>query len=149
MLFSNPVSLPSFGREQADASADEQRGLWVGFYTPHGQGVIRVYGTPIDSRTDRGNVCDFQAVKSLLLTAPPIEFPAHEPLLFRPSIYCETAGLWARLLAMLLDIAQLKMRINSLSLAMTHEKSEKRAMDSVKPKSAGDGSFNVDDAAVR
>jgi hypothetical protein len=149
LSFPNPVSLPSFGREQAGgASGDEQRGLWIGFYAPHGQGVIRVYGTPIDSRTDRGNVCDFQAIKSLLLTAPPIEFPAHEPLLFRPSIYCETAGLWARLLAMLLDIAQLKMRINSLSLAMTHEKSEKRAMDSLKPRSANDGSFDVD-AAVR
>eukprot|EP00945_MAST-04E_sp_MAST-4E-sp1_P004147 g4147.t1 len=131
LTFPNPVALPVSEQKQhlEDDPNDIKPGLWIGFYSPHGTGVIRVYGKRLLKQAKRGHVANFEALKSLVITAPPIEFPSHEPLLFRPSIYCETAGLWARLLAMLLDIAQLKIRINGLSLAMTHEKSEKRAME--------------------
>ena len=96
--------------------------------------MIRVYGKHIHKTAKRNQVENFEALKSLVITSPPVIYPPHQPLMFRPSIYCETAGLWARLLAMLLDIAQLKMRINGLSLAMTHEKSEKRSMGTASEK---------------
>ena len=124
--FSNPVSLPVTDRQNIDdEEGGVEGGVWIGIYAPHGAGIIRIYGHNMKGRKSKSLLRkNLKVVDNYLLTAPPIQFPINEVVDFRPSLYTETAGLSARLLQMLLDVAKLRLRLNQLLLAVTQAESE-------------------------
>ena len=128
--FMNPVSLPVTDRQNLDDDEDGvDGGVWIGIYAPHGAGVIRLYGHNLTSATNKSILRkNLKVVDNYLLTAPPIQFPPNEIIKFRPSLYTETAGLWARLLQMLLDVAKLRLRLNQLLLAITQTEVESKTL---------------------
>ena len=128
--FMNPVSLPVTDRQNLDDDEDGvDGGVWIGIYAPHGAGVIRLYGHNLTSATNKSILRkNLKVVDNYLLTAPPIQFPLNEIIKFRPSLYTETAGLWARLLQMLLDVAKLRLRLNQLLLAITQTEVESKTL---------------------
>ena len=106
-------------------SGGVEGGVWIGIYAPHGAGIIRIYGHNMKGRKSKSLLRkNLKVVDNYLLTAPPIQFPINEVVDFRPSLYTETAGLSARLLQMLLDVAKLRLRLNQLLLAVTQAESE-------------------------
>ena len=124
--FSNPVSLPVTDRQNIDdEEGGVEGGVWIGIYAPHGAGIIRIYGHNMKGRKSKSLLRkNLKVVDNYLLTAPPIQFPINEVVDFRPSLYTETAGLSARVLQMLLDVAKLRLRLNQLLLAVTQAESE-------------------------
>jgi hypothetical protein len=128
--FANPVSLPVTDRQNIDDDINSvDGGVWIGIYAPHGAGIIRLYGHDLKGTSNKLVLRkNLKVVDNYLLTSPPIQFPQHEIIKFRPSLYCETAGLWARLLQILLDVAKLRQRLNQLLLSITHTEIEAKQL---------------------
>eukprot|EP00753_Platysulcus_tardus_P010948 PLAT3165.2.p1 GENE.PLAT3165.2~~PLAT3165.2.p1 ORF type:complete len:424 (+),score=256.28 PLAT3165.2:140-1411(+) len=84
---------------------------WLGLFTVSGGSTIRLYTTPIFSSCARTETAS-------RFGTPPRQFGRNTPVHAQPCLYTEPAGLWARLLAILLDNIAVRRELNDVVLAV-------------------------------